>query len=117
MHIAVSEEDRRFREEVREWLSANVPKEKLPPLLQDAPPGNFAVFIERGAPEAAAPSSHLKPLASVVSSPRPGVMAYLRDALPPDERRSTASIALSIRFVQTWLSSLPNAVTSGMSQS
>ena len=54
---------------------------ELPPLLQDAPPGNFAVFVERGAPEAAAPASHLRPLASVVSSPRPGVMAYLRDAL------------------------------------
>jgi chromosome segregation protein len=53
----------------------------LPPLLQDAPPGNFAVFVERGAPEAAAPASHLRPLASVVSSPRPGVMTYLRDAL------------------------------------
>ena len=53
----------------------------LPPLLRDAPPGNFAVFVERGAPEAAASASHLKPLAAVVSSPRPGVMAYLRDAL------------------------------------
>jgi chromosome segregation protein len=54
---------------------------ELPPLLHDAPPGNFAVFIERGAPEAAGTGSHLKPLASVVSSSRGGVMAYLRDAL------------------------------------
>ena len=53
----------------------------LPELLRDAPPGNFAVFVERGAPEAAASGSHLKPLASVVSSNRPGVGAYLRDAL------------------------------------
>jgi chromosome segregation protein len=54
---------------------------ELPPLLQDAPPGNFAVFVERGAPESAGPASHLRPLASVVSSARAGVMAYLRDAL------------------------------------
>ena len=53
----------------------------LPQLLRDAPPGNFAVFVERGAPDAAAAGSHLKPLASVVSSPRSGVGAYLRDAL------------------------------------
>jgi chromosome segregation protein len=53
----------------------------LPELLRDAPPGNFAVFIERGAAEAAAAGSHLKPLSSVVSSPRTGVAAYLRDAL------------------------------------
>ena len=53
----------------------------LAALLRDAPPGNFAVFVERGAPDAAAPSSHLKPLASVVSSTRAGVSAYLRDAL------------------------------------
>jgi chromosome segregation protein len=50
-------------------------------LLRDAPPGNFAVFIERGAPEAAAAASHLKPLAGVVTSARTGVLAYLRDAL------------------------------------
>ncbi|MCM2327306.1 MAG: chromosome segregation protein SMC [Lysobacter sp.] len=53
----------------------------LEALLRDAPPGNFAVFVERSAAEAAAPASHLKPLASVVSSARPGVAAYLRDAL------------------------------------
>jgi chromosome segregation protein len=50
-------------------------------LLRDAPPGSFAVFVERAAPEAAAPGSHLRPLAAVVSSERPGVTAYLRDAL------------------------------------
>ena len=50
-------------------------------LLRDAPPGNFAVFVERGAPEAAAAPSHLAPLASIVSSARPGVATYLRDAL------------------------------------
>ena len=49
-------------------------------LLRDAPPGSFAVFIERGAPESAG-ASHLTPLASVVTSTRPGVAAYLRDAL------------------------------------
>jgi len=54
---------------------------ELPALLRDAPPGNFAVFVERGAPEAAAPASHLTPLSSVVSSGRSGVIAYLRDAL------------------------------------
>jgi chromosome segregation protein len=53
----------------------------LPSLLRDAPPGNFAVFIERGAPDSAAVSSRLSPLASVVSSTRAGVTAYLRDAL------------------------------------
>ena len=53
----------------------------LPQLLRDAPPGNFAVFIERGAPDAAGAASHLKALSSVVSSPRAGVGAYLRDAL------------------------------------
>ncbi len=53
----------------------------LAALLRDAPPGSFAVFIERGAPEAAAPATHLKPLSSVVSSTRAGVTAYLRDAL------------------------------------
>ncbi|WP_171160920.1 chromosome segregation protein SMC [Usitatibacter palustris] len=53
----------------------------LSALLRDAPPGNFAVFIERGAPEAAGPQSHLKALATVVSSTRPGVTAYLKDAL------------------------------------
>jgi chromosome segregation protein len=53
----------------------------LPELLRDAPPGNLALFMERGAPEAATAGSHLKPLASVVSSQRGGVNAYLRDAL------------------------------------
>ncbi|MEO5694587.1 MAG: chromosome segregation protein SMC [Usitatibacter sp.] len=53
----------------------------LPNLLRDAPPGNFAVFLERGAPDAAVTSSHLKPLSSVVSSTRTGVGAYLKDAL------------------------------------
>ncbi len=53
----------------------------LEALLRDAPPGSFAVFVERGAPEAAAGASHLKALSSVVSSARPGVTAYLRDAL------------------------------------
>ena len=50
-------------------------------LLRDAPPGSFAVFVERGAPEAAAPGTHLKALATVVSSARAGVVAYLKDAL------------------------------------
>ncbi len=50
-------------------------------LLHDAPPGSFAVFVERSAPEAAAPASHLQPLSSVVTSERQGVAAYLRDAL------------------------------------
>ncbi|MGE5093933.1 MAG: chromosome segregation protein SMC, partial [Betaproteobacteria bacterium] len=54
---------------------------ELPSLLHDAPPGNLALFVERGAPEAAGATSHLKPLASVVSSPRAGVMTYLRDAI------------------------------------
>jgi len=53
----------------------------LPDLLRDAPPGNFAAFVERGAPDAAAAPSHLKPLSSIVSSTRGGVGAYLRDAL------------------------------------
>jgi chromosome segregation protein len=52
----------------------------LPALLHDAPPGNLAVYVERGAAESAA-SSHLKPLSAVVSSSRPGVMSYLRDAI------------------------------------
>ncbi|MBC8021470.1 MAG: AAA family ATPase, partial [Burkholderiales bacterium] len=54
---------------------------QLPGLLRDAPPGNFAVFVERGAPDAASPGSNLKPLSSVVSSTRGGVASYLRDAL------------------------------------
>ncbi len=53
----------------------------LPALLRDAPPGNFAVFVERGAAESAGAASHLKPLASVVSSSRAGVSAYLKDSL------------------------------------
>jgi chromosome segregation protein len=54
---------------------------ELPTLMRDAPPGSFAVFIERGAPLAAAASSHLKPLSSVVTSARDGVATYLKDAL------------------------------------
>ncbi|HEX3098676.1 MAG TPA: chromosome segregation protein SMC [Usitatibacter sp.] len=50
-------------------------------LLRDAPPGNFAVFIERGVAESPAAPAHLKPLSSVVGSARAGVAAYLRDAL------------------------------------
>jgi chromosome segregation protein len=54
---------------------------ELSALLRDAPPGNFAVFVERGAPDSAASSSHLKALSTVVSSARAGVAAYLKDAL------------------------------------
>ncbi len=62
--------------------AARVPDEsEVAALLRDAPPGNFAVFIERAGAESAAGSAHLKPLASVVTSARPGVLAYLRDAL------------------------------------
>ncbi len=53
----------------------------LSTLLRDAPPGNFAVFLDRGAGEVGGPASNLRPLSSVVTSERPGVMAYLRDAL------------------------------------
>ena len=53
----------------------------LSQLLNDAPPGNFAVFIERAAPEAQGLFSRLTPLASVVTSSRSGVTTYLRDAL------------------------------------
>ncbi|MDQ3027649.1 MAG: chromosome segregation protein SMC [Pseudomonadota bacterium] len=53
----------------------------LAAFLRDAPPGNFAVFVERGAPDANSAPSHLRPLAAVISSARPGVMAYLKDAL------------------------------------
>jgi len=53
---------------------------QLPSLLRDAPPGNFAVFVERGG-DVPAPASNLKPLSSVVSSNRAGVASYLRDAL------------------------------------
>jgi chromosome segregation protein len=61
----------------------------IPALLRDAPPGNFAVFVERGAAQADS-SSRLTPLSSVVTSSRAGVVAYLRDALAnvfilPDE--------------------------------
>ena len=52
----------------------------LAQLLRDAPPGSFAVFLDRGAPDTAA-ASNLKPLSSVVGSERAGVLAYLRDAL------------------------------------
>src|SRR6185503_8145012 len=54
---------------------------ELPALLRDAPPGNFAVFIERVTAEDTAPSSRLVPLSSVVTSSRPAVTTYLRDAL------------------------------------
>jgi chromosome segregation protein len=53
---------------------------QLPALLRDAPPGSFAVFVERGADIAPAPGN-LKPLSAVVSSSRGGVASYLRDAL------------------------------------
>jgi chromosome segregation protein len=53
---------------------------QLPALLRDAPPRNFAVFVERGT-EIPAAASNLKPLSSVVSSGRGGVGSYLRDAL------------------------------------
>ncbi|HXF80369.1 MAG TPA: chromosome segregation protein SMC [Usitatibacter sp.] len=53
----------------------------LPSLLRDAPPGNFAVFIERGMADAGGETSRLSRLASRVSSTRPGVASYLRDAL------------------------------------
>src|SRR6185312_4693300 len=53
----------------------------LPGLLRDAPPGNFAVFIERGMADAGGETSRLSRLASRVSSTRPGVASYLRDAL------------------------------------
>ncbi|HXZ47644.1 MAG TPA: chromosome segregation protein SMC [Usitatibacter sp.] len=53
----------------------------LAELLRDAPPGSFAVFVERAAAEAPPAASRLAPLASVVTSERPGVAAYLRDAL------------------------------------
>jgi chromosome segregation protein len=49
-------------------------------LFRDAPPGSFAIFVERGVAESP-PASRLTPLASIVSSDRPGVLAYLRDAL------------------------------------
>ncbi len=54
---------------------------QLPGLLRDAPPGSLALFIDRGSGEAASSASRLTPLASVVSAPRAGVAAYLRDAL------------------------------------
>jgi len=54
---------------------------ELPSLLRDAPPGNFAVYVERGAAEVPGASSHLKPLSTVVSSSRMGVGSYLKDAL------------------------------------
>ncbi len=52
----------------------------LAQLVRDAPPGNFAVFLDRGAPDTTV-TSNLKPLSSVVGSERAGVLAYLRDAL------------------------------------
>jgi chromosome segregation protein len=53
----------------------------LPSLLRDAPPGNFAVYVERASADAGTPSSRLAPLASVVSSTRQAVTTYLRDVL------------------------------------
>jgi len=53
---------------------------RLAELLRDPPPGNFAVFHDRGSPESP-PASRLTPLSSVVTSDRAGVVAYLRDAL------------------------------------
>jgi chromosome segregation protein len=53
----------------------------IPQLLRDAPPGSFAVFVERASAESPGPGSRLAPLSSVVTSSRPGVAAYLRDAL------------------------------------
>jgi chromosome segregation protein len=53
----------------------------LPALLRDAPPGNFAVFVERSSAEQPGPSSRLVPLSSVVTSGRQAVTTYLRDAL------------------------------------
>ena len=52
----------------------------LAALLRDAPPGNFAVFIERAAAENL-PVSRLTPLSSVVTCPRPGIASYISDAL------------------------------------
>ncbi|HXN16430.1 MAG TPA: chromosome segregation protein SMC, partial [Usitatibacter sp.] len=54
---------------------------ELKRLVRDAPPANFAVFIERAVLEPAASQSRLEPLASVVTSSRTGVAAYLREAL------------------------------------
>ena len=53
----------------------------LPSLLRDAPPGNFALFVDRGMADAPGAASRLAPLASVVTGSRPGVLSYLRDAL------------------------------------
>jgi chromosome segregation protein len=53
----------------------------LPQLMRDAPPGNFAVFMERSSGEGAPPPSRLSPLSSVVTSTRQAVTTYLRDAL------------------------------------
>jgi chromosome segregation protein len=52
----------------------------LSALLRDPPPGNFAVFLERGIAEGP-PTSNLQPLASVVKGSRPGVTAFVSDAL------------------------------------
>src|SRR5205807_3209567 len=43
----------------------------LPSLLRDAPPGNFAVFIERGMADLPPAASRLPLLSSHVSSSRP----------------------------------------------
>jgi chromosome segregation protein len=54
---------------------------QLPALLRDAPPGNFAVYVERAALDEPSQATRLTPLASVVGSARPGVMTFVRDAL------------------------------------
>ncbi len=53
----------------------------LAALLRDAPPGNFAVFVERGAAGETPIACRLSPLATVVTSSRQAVNTYLRDAL------------------------------------
>jgi len=52
----------------------------LAALLREPPPGNFAVFIERGIADAPS-TSRLQPLSSVVKGSRPGVTSFVADAL------------------------------------
>jgi chromosome segregation protein len=52
----------------------------LTALLRDAPPGNFAVFIERSTADSPH-ASRLTHLSSVVSCSRPGIASYISDAL------------------------------------
>jgi chromosome segregation protein len=52
----------------------------LATLLRDPPPGNFAVFVERGIAENP-PASRLTPLSSVVTCSRPPIASYVADAL------------------------------------